>query len=105
MTFFLHWDEVGTIEGSAFTHYYSWEGTGDLSTRMKRYYELWSEISPLLRIEGLYMFVTDRRPAFAMIGLGMLPSFALSSLHRHLVIGGLQPNAIVETFQLSTLAA
>jgi hypothetical protein len=101
-TFFLHWDEIGCIELDRFTHFFGKAHGGLLKLRMKRYYNFWVIITPLLCMEGVYVFATDKRPAFVLIGQGSLSDIVSPTNHQHLVIGGLQPDDIVKTFQKST---
>lgn len=101
-TFFLHWDEVGVVELDTFTRFFGKEHNQQLGLRMERYYRFWIGISPLLSMEGVYVFVTDKRPAFALIGHGSIRGIIRPTDHRHVVIGSLRPKDIVETFLASS---
>ena len=101
-TFFLHWDEVGVVELDKFTFLFGKEHNQDLKFRMERYYKFWLEIRQLLSMEGVYVFVTDKRPAFALIGHGSIGSLISPTDHHHIVIGCLRPKDIVATFLASS---
>lgn len=102
-TFFLHWDEVGCIEGDLCTHLFKGPAS-DLQSSMQTYYCLWELFVRLLCAEGVYMFITCKNPAFALIGLGCVKDMVSPTLWKQLVIGGLKPCDIVQTFQLSTIS-
>jgi hypothetical protein len=103
--FFLHWDEVGAIEGSTS---FGWpplveEEKSDFQSRLRRYYDVWEKWIPLLRHPNVFLLATGKQPGFSLIGQKLLQGRVSPTRHRSIVLGRLKVEHIVEMIEKSTL--
>lgn len=71
-----------------------------------RYYEFWDVVHPLLREERVYVYVSGKQTAFALLGYGLLyapGSTSSPTRHHHLVLGALTAKDIREAYETTQI--
>jgi hypothetical protein len=75
---FLHFDEVSTIEDAGWKPLVDGDdqqfmvGGDDKQSPLRRYYNFWTVLVPLLRHDSAFLYITGRTTAFLMVGRGLL---------------------------------
>ena len=78
----------------------------NLRLLLGRYYEFWDVVHPLLREERVYVYVSGKQTAFALLGYGLLRvtgSTSSPTRHHHLVLGALTAEDIREAYEATQL--
>ena len=102
-TFFLHWDDANAMECINYAAAFGWKAAADDGSGMQGYCALWAQLAPLLGVEGLYHFVSAKRPAFAMIYNGAAQGMEPQTELAQVVLGGLTPHTITEALHTGSL--
>src|SRR5690348_7143078 len=93
--------QIGVIESDRFLGFPGWEksidhSSSDLMPRLRRYYQIWEHLAPLLRTDRVFIFATAKQPGFLLIGQKLLPDLRPPSNLANIVLGRLSAKHVEE---------